>query len=91
MNSVKLQTLLTLMSRIEDSNIIARHDPDTLRKVQKDAERFLLKGGVYTERGFRKLAAMDREYTIKNISPGGSADLLAATIFLEKILRNCRQ
>ena len=89
-NSVKLQTLLTLMSKTEDSNIIARHGPETLRRVQADAEGFLMAGGAYREQGVRELILMDQRYTAENISPGGSADLLAATIFLEKIINGCR-
>lgn len=89
-NSVKLQTLLTLMSKTEDSNIIARHGPETLRRVQADAEGFLMAGGAYREQGVRELILMDQRYTAENISPGGSADLLAATIFLDKIINGCR-
>jgi len=86
-NRVKLQTLFVLMSCTEDSNIIARHDPQTLRRVQKEAADFLAAGGAYAEDAISALAAMDRKYMRENISAGGCADLLAAAIFLQKILR----
>ena len=85
-NYIRLQTLLTLMCCTEDSNIIARHNLETLWKVKKDAEKILAKGGAYKKHNIKKLTEMDCEYTEKNISPGGCADLLAATIFLQKIL-----
>lgn len=41
-NAVKLQTLFALMRRIEDSNILARGGPVTLRKVREESAAFLL-------------------------------------------------
>lgn len=84
-NRVKLQTLLTLMSRVEDSNVLSRQNPAVLTKMHQEAERFLVVGGAYAERAVWKLMEMDWEYTERNISPGGCADLLAVTIFLNML------
>lgn len=89
-NLVRLQTFFTLMSFVEDSNILARKEPQTLREVQEQAAAFLKTGGVYTPENYESLFVMDREYTHKNISAGGCADLLAATIFMELILDDDR-
>lgn len=86
LNLVKLQTLFALMCCMEDSNIIARHNLEVLQKVQREARRFLARGGAYREQSSQELVEMDKEYTRKNISPGGCADLLAAVIFIEKLL-----
>ena len=85
-NDVKLQTLFVLMSRVQDSNILARHSQRTLRNVQEWASDFLEQGGAYRAGAVQKLLALDKEYTKKNISSGGCADLLATTIFLSKLL-----
>ncbi len=85
-NTIKLQTLFILMSEVEDSNVISRHNPDTLREVQNEAKRFLAEGGAYQENAVEKLCRMDRDYIRRNISPGGCADLLAAAIFLALLL-----
>ena len=85
-NDVKLQTLIVLMSRAQDSNILARHDDGTLRDVQAWAADFLRRGGAYRADAAQELKELDLEYTRRNISPGGCADLLATTIFLAKIL-----
>lgn len=85
-NDVKLQTLFVLMSRVQDSNILARHSRRTLKNVQEWAADFLRQGGAYRAGAVQKLLALDREYTRKNISSGGCADLLATTIFLSKLL-----
>lgn len=89
-NLVRLQTFFTLMSFAEDSNILARKDPDTLYAVQKQAADFLEQGGAYAPENYQSLFAMDMEYTHKNISAGGCADLLAAAIFMELILNDDR-
>lgn len=85
-NLVKLQTLLTLMSRTEDSNIIARKNPQVLAEVQKEAAEFLKNGGAYSKSAVGKLMEMDADYIRRNISAGGCADLLAAAIFIEELL-----
>lgn len=84
-NLVKLQILLSLMSRVEDSNIVTRHHPEILAEVQGKAEEFLKSGGAYAPGAIEDLIKMDREYTERNISAGGCADLLAASIFVYTI------
>ncbi|MGN0373595.1 MAG: triphosphoribosyl-dephospho-CoA synthase CitG [Enterocloster sp.] len=81
-NQIKLQTLLALMSSMEDSNIIARHDPSVLEQVHREAKAFLEMGGAYRREAFEELIAMDQDYIRRNISPGGCADLLAAAVFM---------
>ncbi|MCM1221426.1 MAG: triphosphoribosyl-dephospho-CoA synthase CitG [Lachnospiraceae bacterium] len=85
-NSVKLQTLFVLMRQVDDSNILARRGPKTLGRVKREAADFLGKGGAYRADAIQELMEMDAEYSRQNISPGGSADLLAAAVFLQKIL-----
>lgn len=81
-NRIKLQVLFYLMSEVEDSNIIFRHDLQVLETVHMEAKEFLRRGGAYTEDSIKKLMLMDRDYTFRNISPGGCADLLAASVFI---------
>lgn len=84
-NLVKLQILFSLMSRVEDSNIITRHHPGVLIQVQTEADEFLKNGGAYAPGAIDKLVKMDRRYTERNISAGGCADLLAAAVFIHSI------
>ncbi|MDO5389747.1 MAG: triphosphoribosyl-dephospho-CoA synthase CitG [Eubacteriales bacterium] len=85
-NLVKLQTLFHLMSEVEDSNIISRHNPQVLFQVHMEAKEFLKCGGAYAEDATEKLQMMDEDYIRRNISAGGCADLLAAAIFIELLL-----
>lgn len=81
-NQTKIQALFALMSEVEDSNILSRHDQKTLNQVQSEAKRFLKKGGAYSPTALEELYQMDRDYIVRNISAGGCADLLATGIFL---------
>lgn len=87
-NRVKLQTLLVLMSSTQDSNIISRRGPEELEKVQEEIRLFLKSGGAYREDAIEYLKKLDQEYRVRNVSAGGCADLLAATIFLHSIVKS---
>jgi len=80
-----IDTLLQLMLVVEDSNIIGRHNRETLDIVQNQTKEVLLSGGASDHRGMEILKQLDLYFIDKNISPGGSADLLAVTIFLYNI------
>lgn len=86
-NAVKLQTLCTLMSHVEDSNILSRRNVHTLENVQHTFQAFLKEGGAYQKDAEQKLKELDACFIWENISPGGSADLLAVTIFLYGLLK----
>nr|WP_314462027.1 triphosphoribosyl-dephospho-CoA synthase CitG [uncultured Clostridium sp.] len=81
-NCVKLETLFHLMSKVDDSNILSRHNPRVLNQVKKIAAEFLRAGGAYRKESMDLLKELDKWFVKKNISAGGSADLLAVTIFL---------
>lgn len=85
-NLVKLHTLFHLMSQVEDSNIIARHNPQVLKEVKQQAQEFLDAGGAYRPDCIKRLEEMDEAFIKRNISSGGSADLLAVTIFLARLV-----
>ncbi len=82
LNDVLVQTLLHLISHTEDSNVLGRHDINTLEFVKSEATKALKMGGIFTEEGRVFLESMDKSFIQKNISPGGSADLLAVTLIL---------
>lgn len=82
-NDILVQTLLHLMAVNEDTNIGARHDMETLSYVRKYASEALNAGGMFTSEGVNIVREMDRDFIKKNISPGGSADLLAITIMFD--------
>lgn len=84
-NDLFVQTLFSIMTVCEDSNIVSRHKPETLYEVQAIAKKFLESGGMKQENAKKIVETMDEDFTKRNISPGGAADLLAVTIFLALI------
>ena len=86
-NLIKLEALFMLMSRVADSNILSRHNPEVLSQVQGLAEDFLRNEGVYRDSSISTLKRMDGEFIKRNISAGGCADLLAVTIFMAQLLK----
>ncbi|PXV95825.1 triphosphoribosyl-dephospho-CoA synthase [Lachnotalea glycerini] len=81
-NLTQIQVLMHLIANTEDTNVLARHNQETLIFVQETAKNFLAQGGVFAEDSLNKLKNMDHLFIEKNISPGGCADLLAITIML---------
>ena len=81
-NDALVHALLSLMTVVEDSNVIWRTDYDTLLEVQRIAKNILSLGSVFTEKGRMAIAETERYFLQRRISPGGSADLLSITITL---------
>jgi len=77
-----VQTLLHLMTVVEDTNVIARGGLDALDLIRTWARQVLDEGGVHSREGWGMIKEMNREFIARNISPGGSADLLSAALFL---------
>ena len=78
---VKHKTLLRIMCDLDDTNIVYRTDYATMLNVKTQA-RHLLED--FSEAGIED---MNRDFVSRNISPGGSADMLALVVFLFGITR----
>jgi holo-ACP synthase/triphosphoribosyl-dephospho-CoA synthase len=85
-NAAMVQTLLVLMTAVEDTTVMNRHSPEIMRDyVRQKAGEVLSAGGMYTAAGQEKAEALDKEFIAGNISPGGAADMVAATWFIFKL------
>lgn len=78
---VKHKTLLRIMCDLDDTNIVYRTDYATMQQV-KTLARHLLED--FSEAGIDDL---NRDFVSRNISPGGSADMLVLVVFLFGITR----
>ena len=81
-NDALVHALISLMTVVEDSNVIWRTDYDTLLEVQRIAKNILSLGSVFAEKGRMAIAETERYFLQRHISPGGSADLLSVAITL---------
>jgi triphosphoribosyl-dephospho-CoA synthase len=84
----RLNTLLALMAQVDDTCILHRSDMQVLREVQQQAAAILAQGGLGKADNWNDYMLLDQYITTNWVSPGGSADLLAATIFIEKITQH---
>jgi triphosphoribosyl-dephospho-CoA synthase len=80
-----LQALLELLANNPDTNLVARGGIAGLTFVQQEARRMLAAGGIYAKDFLPRMEALDDAMIERNLSPGGSADLLAVTWFLSRL------
>jgi triphosphoribosyl-dephospho-CoA synthase len=81
----RLDALLSLMSQVDDTCVLYRGGSEGLSFVKSGAQTVLMAGGYGSFSGRKLVRELDRELIARGISPGGSADLLAATIFLDAV------
>ncbi len=84
LNDAAAMTLLTLISEVDDTNMVHRGGPALAKKSKEQANRLL---STVTKENFKAiLNSLDHQYITDNLSPGGCADLLAVSLmfyFLE--------
>lgn len=80
------KTLLRIMCDLDDTNIVYRTSMETMKEVKTEARQML-----DTSRNIvnfeAALQAMNTDYIHRNISPGGSADMLSLVVFLSCVVR----
>ncbi|HZG71846.1 MAG TPA: triphosphoribosyl-dephospho-CoA synthase [Chondromyces sp.] len=86
-NLARLNALITLIANLDDTCILHRGGVKALALTKKYASDILSRGGVSTPEGWHLLQQLDEVFIRLNISPGGSADLLAGTLFLDSLNR----
>ena len=82
----QINALLALMATLPDTCIAHRGGLAGLQAVQSGAKQVLDLGGVGLPEGSAAYEALCRQMEEQKLSPGGSADLLAATLFLDRLL-----
>ncbi|NOU68668.1 triphosphoribosyl-dephospho-CoA synthase [Paenibacillus sp. LMG 31461] len=81
----RLNALLAIMANLDDTCLIHRGGMETLLVVQQDAQKVLDLGGASSVAGWEALQRLDQDLVMRHVSPGGSADLLAATLFVDRL------
>ena len=83
--SARVQAFFALLAAVDDTNLLHRCGVDGLRDAQKAAAGFLAAGGVGQAEWIDAAAAVHRGFVRRRLSPGGCADLLAATLFMDRM------
>ena len=76
------KTLLHIMTTLDDTNILHRRGAEGLARAKSEAAMLLQD---FSE---TKMSSLNKDFIRENISPGGSADMLSLTIFINNII-NC--
>lgn len=84
LNDAAAMALLTLISEVDDTNMVHRGGPELAKKSKEQAKHLL---SAVTNNSFKEiLSSLDEQYIAMHLSPGGCADLLAVSLmfhFLE--------
>lgn len=73
------KTLLSIMSELEDSNVVYRGGIDALEFARANARK------LYADFDAEELQRLNEAFIERNISPGGAADMLALTMLVDAI------
>ncbi|MCM2565098.1 triphosphoribosyl-dephospho-CoA synthase [Janthinobacterium kumbetense] len=83
--TARLNALLAILSGLDDTCVLSRGGEAALLALQSGAARVLAAGGAATAAGTEALLALEAVALARGVSPGGAADLLAATLFLDRL------
>ena len=83
--TARLNSLLAIVATLDDTCVLSRGGVAALTALQAGAATVLAAGGAGTRAGTRALLALEADVLALNVSPGGAADLLAATLFLDSL------
>jgi triphosphoribosyl-dephospho-CoA synthase len=86
----RLDALMAIMSRLDDTCLLHRGGFAALETAQVGARAVLVAGGTATSAGIERLHRLHAELMALWASPGGSADLLGVTLFLDRLERGSR-
>lgn len=86
--NARLDALLAIMTELADTCVLYRAGEQGLHAMQSGAQAVLDAGGSASLTGRRRLHELDLQLIALNASPGGAADLLAATLLLDRIERD---
>lgn len=89
-------TLLYIMSMLDDTNVYYRRGEEGARMVKEEAGRLLNQAcgmknkesfsANYSQQTNSPLEKMNKRFIAENISPGGSADMLALTLLVNSLI-----
>ncbi|GAB3408432.1 triphosphoribosyl-dephospho-CoA synthase MdcB [Massilia agilis] len=81
----RIDTLFTLMAHMSDTNVFHRAGSEGAALVRERARTFLDLGGTAHPAWKETALQCHREFVASRISPGGAADLLAATCLVHSV------
>lgn len=81
-NTRNIFALLHIMAKLHDTNVLHRASYDGLQWLQQQAAIIIADKHTLSEDDMKQVEKLNEQCIAKNISPGGAADILAASLFL---------
>lgn len=85
-NDARTQAFFAILASLDDTNLLHRGGAHGLAYARGVANDFLTAGGVAAADWKIHTATIHHGFVQRRLSPGGSADLLAATLFVDRII-----
>lgn len=83
--AARVHACMALIAKLDDTNLLHRGGAEGLRFAQAEAAAFIACGGVGRADWRQRALAVHRAFVARNLSPGGSADVLAMTLFVSSL------
>lgn len=83
--AARVQCFFALLAVVDDTNLLHRGGADGLADARAAAADFLAAGGVAAPGWRNRAVAIHQAFVAARLSPGGCADLLAATLLLDAL------
>jgi triphosphoribosyl-dephospho-CoA synthase len=85
LNAARVQAFFSLLAAVEDTNLLHRGGAAGLAFSQQKARNFLLEGGIDQSDWSAQAEQIHAAFVARRLSPGGCADMLAITLFLDNL------
>ena len=86
--TARVHAFFALLAELDDTNLLHRGGAEGLAYAQASAKAFLDAGGIGAPDWRARAIAVHHAFVARRLSPGGSADLLAVTLFLDAAERD---
>ncbi|MET0499414.1 MAG: triphosphoribosyl-dephospho-CoA synthase MdcB [Steroidobacteraceae bacterium] len=81
--AARVEACFALIAEVEDTNLLHRGGLPGLDYARRSAKKFLEEGGVSVPGWRARAQSIHESFVARRLSPGGSADLLAYTLFVD--------
>ena len=81
--AARVEACFALIAQIDDTNLLHRGGMAGLQFARRAAQGFLAAGGVHQFDWRERAREVHESFVARRLSPGGSADLLALTLFVD--------
>ncbi len=85
--AARVEACLALTAALDDTNLLHRGGEAGARFAREASAAFLAAGGVGQDGWRDRAEALHRAFVARRLSPGGAADLLAMTLFVDRLER----